>query len=50
VSPVFHNYNILVTSDALFEPVRALLQDADRRYQALSGGGNAMKDNQSPQA
>jgi myo-inositol-1(or 4)-monophosphatase len=34
ISPVFHNHNILVTNDALFDLVCALLQDADRQYQA----------------
>jgi len=37
ISPVFHNRNILVTNNTLFDPVRTLLQDADRLYQDSSG-------------
>lgn len=33
VSPVFHDRNILVTNPALFEAMRALLQEADRQYE-----------------
>jgi len=31
VNPVFHDRNILVSNPALFEPMKALLQEADRR-------------------
>jgi myo-inositol-1(or 4)-monophosphatase len=38
VSPVFHNHNILVSNPVLFEPVRELLQEADRRFEARHQG------------